>query len=84
MTIGMLGIVLFFTISGVINIYLSRMVGLLYITARDTYLKFWMAGIFAFSLVLFLPGLVLYVIDFFGLRPGTMAASEGLSAEASE
>lgn len=84
MVIGMAGIVLFFTIAGILNVYLARMVGLPFITVRDQYLKFWMAAIFVSGLALFLPGLLLYIIDFFGLKPGAKTASEGLSTAVSE
>lgn len=69
MSLGMLGIVFSFTVAGVLNVYLARMVGLPYITVRDQYLRFWMAGVFASGLLLFLPGLTLYIIDFFALGP---------------
>jgi nitric oxide reductase subunit B len=69
MATGMIGIVFCFTIAGVINVYMSRMAGLPYITVRDTYLRFWFAGIFTFGLLLFTPGITLYIIDFFGLKP---------------
>lgn len=82
MAVGMLVIVLFFTISGVINVYLARMVGLPFITVRDQYIRFWMAGIFAAGTGIFLPGLILYIIDFFGLRPGEKAPLESAAASA--
>jgi len=72
MVVGMLGIVLSFGITGVLNVYLSRMVGLPFITVRDQYLRFWMSGVFGFGLLLFFPGLLLYIIDFFGLRPARL------------
>ncbi len=69
MTIGMLGIVFSFTVAGVLNVYLARMVGLPFITVRDQYLRFWIGGVFLSGLLLFLPGLTLYIIDFFRLSP---------------
>jgi len=84
MVSGMLGIILSFTIAGVLNVYLARMVGLPFMTVRDQYIRFWMAGVFTFGLVLFLPGITLYVIDFFGLKPGGVGAAQKVTAAGSE
>ncbi len=71
MGIGMLGIIFSFTIAGVLNVYLSRMVGLDFMIVRDQYLRFWISGVFLSGLLLFLPGITLYILDFFGLTPST-------------
>lgn len=69
MAVGMLGIVFSFTVAGILNVSLARMSGMPFITVRDQYLRFWIGGVFTFGLLLFLPGVTLYLYDFFGLRP---------------
>jgi len=69
MTSGMLAMVLAFTIAGVIQVYLHRMVGLDFMTVRTQYMAFWMFWVFAFGAGFFLPGASLYLWDLLGLRP---------------
>ncbi len=67
MTIGMVLMVGAFTVAGIIQAYLWRMVGLDFMTVRTQYETFWMFLVFLFGLVLFLPGVIVYLWDFFGL-----------------
>lgn len=69
MTTGMIGIVISFVIAGVLNVYLTRTIGLPFISVRDQYLRFWITGVFLAGQVLFLPGITLYVLNFFHLSP---------------
>lgn len=69
MTGGMLAMVLAFTIAGVIQVYLHRMVGLDFMTVRTQYTAFWIFWLFAFGAAFFLPGALLYLVDLLGLRP---------------
>jgi nitric oxide reductase subunit B len=71
MTLGMLGIILSFTIAGIVQVYLNRMVGLPFMTVRTQFITFWLFWVFIFGLVLFLPGVLIYLRDFFGLEAAT-------------
>jgi nitric oxide reductase subunit B len=83
MSLGMIGIVFSFLVAGVLNVYLVRMTGLDFMIVRDQYLRFWIGGVFLSGLLLFLPGLTLYVLDFFSLSPSTpVNASQTLPARA--
>lgn len=67
MTAGMLAMVLAFTIAGVVQVYLNRMIGIDFMTVRTQYVGFWMFWVWLFGLLMFLPGCALYVRDFFAL-----------------
>ena len=68
MTLGMLGIILSFTLAGVVQVYLYRLLGLPFMTVRTQFVAFWLFWVFFFGLVLFLPGVLIYLWDFFGLQ----------------
>lgn len=69
MTIGMAAMVMAFTIAGVVQVYLYRLLGMDFMTVRTQFVRFWIFWVWFFGLVLFLPGVLLYVWDFFSLRP---------------
>ncbi len=77
MVIGMSAMVLSFTIAGVIQVYLWRIVGLDFMTVRTQYEALWLFLVFLFGFVLFLPGVVIYFWDFFGLRTATQPPAIG-------
>ncbi len=62
MTVGMLAIVLAFTIAGVVQTYLVRLVGMDFMTVRTDYVAFWLFWGWA-------AGLVVFLWDFFAGRP---------------
>ena len=68
MITGMLFMVLAFTLAGIIQVYLNRMVGLDFLVVRDQYVRFWMFWVWFFGLVLFLPGVLVYVFDLANLK----------------
>ncbi|MGD0484936.1 MAG: cbb3-type cytochrome c oxidase subunit I [Gemmatimonadales bacterium] len=75
MSAGMLTIVLAFTIAGVVQTYLVRLLGMDFMTVRTTYVAFWIFWVWAAGLVVFLPGVVLFLWDFFaGKAPAGEAA----------
>jgi nitric oxide reductase subunit B len=63
MTSGMLAMVLAFTIAGVLQVYLHRMVGLDFMTVRTQYMSFWMFWVLLCGGLFFLPGVSLYLWD---------------------
>lgn len=63
MALGMLFMVLAFTFAGVVQTYLHRLLGLDFIMVRDQYVRFWMFWVWFFGLVLFLPGMLLYLLE---------------------
>jgi len=63
MTSGMLAMVAAFTIAGVLQVYLHRMVGLDFMTVRTEYVAFWMFWVLLCGAVAFLPGVSLYLWD---------------------
>ncbi|MGD2135064.1 MAG: cbb3-type cytochrome c oxidase subunit I [Gemmatimonadales bacterium] len=65
MTTGMLAMVLSFTIAGVVQTYLFRLLGMDFMTVRTEYVAFWMFWVWAFGLILFLPGALLGAWDLF-------------------
>jgi len=81
MTGGMIGMVTAFTVAGVVQVYLWRMVGLDFMTVRTEYVKFWIAIVFIIGLAAFLPGVIVYLWDFFGLK-GTPQPQEEEAAAA--
>ncbi len=66
---GMLAIVLAFTIAGVVQTYLVRILGMDFMTVRTTYVAFWIFWVWAAGLVVFLPGVVLFLWDFLAGKP---------------
>ncbi len=76
MTGGMLAMVLAFTIAGVVQVYLWRMVGLDFMTVRTQYTAFWIFWVFACGAAFFLPGASLYLWDLLRMgRPKVHAAA---------
>ena len=67
--IGMLFMVLAFTLAGTVQTYLHRMLGLDFMVVRDKYVRFWMFWVWFFGLALFLPGVFLYLMDLANPRP---------------
>jgi nitric oxide reductase subunit B len=70
MTTGMLAMVAAFTIAGVVQVYLHRMLGLDFMTVRTQYVAFWIFWVWISGLVLFLPGCLMYLRDCVALRGG--------------
>ncbi len=73
MTLGMLGIVLAFTLAGIVQVYLYRLLGMPFMTVRTQFVGFWLFWVFFFGLTLFLPGVLIYIWDYFGLEPENSA-----------
>jgi nitric oxide reductase subunit B len=69
MIVGMLFLVLAFTLAGTVQTYLHRMLGMDFMVVRDQYLRFWMFWVWFFGLVLFLPGVLVYLLDITNVRP---------------
>jgi nitric oxide reductase subunit B len=69
MTSGMLAMVWAFTIAGVLQVYLHRMLGLDFMTVRTQYVAFWMFWVLACGAVAFLPGVSLYLWDLLRIGP---------------
>lgn len=67
MSMGMLCMVAAFTIAGVVQVYLWRLLGMDFMVVRTQYMSFWMFWVFFFGLTMFTPGVLLYVWDFFTL-----------------
>lgn len=67
MSIGMLCMVAAFTIAGIVQVYLWRLIGMDFMVVRTQYMSFWMFWVFFFGLTLFTPGVLIYVWDFFTL-----------------
>ena len=76
MTVGMLTMVGAFTIAGIVQTYLTRVLGLDFMLVRDQYVRFWIFWVWLAGLMIFLPGALIYVRDFFGLRPAPTAGAE--------
>lgn len=70
MTTGMLAMVAAFTIAGIVQVYLWRMLGLDFMMVRTEFVSFWIFWVGLCGALLFLPGAVLYMRDLFALtRP---------------
>lgn len=70
MTVGITLMVFSFTIAGVVQTYLYRLVGLDFMLVRTQYVGFWIFFVWLFGLVVFAPGVTIYLWDFFALgRP---------------
>lgn len=63
MIVGMLFMVLAFTLAGTVQTYLHRLLGMDFMLVRDQYVRFWMFFVWFFGLVLFLPGVLVYLLD---------------------
>ncbi len=68
MTIGFLAMVASFTIAGIVQVYLWRIVGLDFMTVKNQYVAFWIFWVWIFGLAVFLPGTLIYLWDFFRLK----------------
>jgi nitric oxide reductase subunit B len=83
MLIGMVSMVTAFTIAGLVQVYLWRMIGLDFMTVRTQYVAFWMFWVWFFGLTLFLPGVLVYLWDFLVLsRRLPPGEGEGVPAPA--
>lgn len=69
MIVGMLFMVLAFTLAGTVQTYLHRMLGMDFMLVRDQYVRFWMFFVWFFGLVLFLPGVLVYLLDLTNPKP---------------
>jgi nitric oxide reductase subunit B len=69
MSIGMLGMVIAFTVAGVVQTYLTRLIGMDFMTVRTQYVSFWLFWVWAVGLVVFLPGVVAFMWDFLAGKP---------------
>ncbi len=69
MSIGMLAIVFAFTIAGVVQTYLVRLLGMDFMTVRTTYVRFWLFWVGATGLLVFLPGVLAFLWDFLAGKP---------------
>lgn len=74
---GMLGMVLAFTIAGVVQTYLVRLLGMDFMTVRTEYISFWLFWVWAFGLVMFLPGVLAFLWDFLAGKPAVQAPAHG-------
>lgn len=72
MAVGMLAMVAAFTGAGVVQTYLTRVLGLDFMVVRDQYVRPWMLWVGVFGLTVFLPGVLVYLRDFFSLRPSAL------------
>ena len=75
MSLGMLAIVIAFTIAGVVQTYLVRLLGMDFMAVRTGYVAFWLFWVWAIGLVVFLPGVVVFLWDFFAGGPARIAAA---------
>jgi hypothetical protein len=67
--------VLAFTGAGIVQTYLYRLIGLDFMTVRTQYTAFWMFFVWFFGLVVFMPGVTIYLWDIFALsRPAKAQA----------
>ena len=74
MCIGMLGMVLAFTVAGVVQTYLTRIVGMDFMTVRTHYTSFWIFWVGVFGLIAFLPGVGVFLWDFLAGKPAASGA----------
>jgi nitric oxide reductase subunit B len=65
---GMLAMIGAFTIAGVVQVYLWRIVGMDFMVVRTQYVSFWIFFVWLFGLALFLPGTIMYLAGFFGMK----------------
>lgn len=69
MIAGMLFMVLAFTLAGTVQTYLYRLLGMDFMVVRDQYVRFWMFWVWFFGLALFLPGVLVYLLDLTNPKP---------------
>lgn len=75
MVAGMLLMVLSFAFAGVVQTYLWRILGMDFMTVRTEYVSFWLFWVWFFGIALFLPGVLLYLWDFFRIKNVTPGGS---------
>jgi nitric oxide reductase subunit B len=75
MSLGMVAMVLAFTVAGVVQTYLVRLVGMDFMAVRTQYVSFWLLWVGVFGLVAFLPGVVAFLWDFLGGKPAAAPAA---------
>jgi nitric oxide reductase subunit B len=81
MAAGMMTMVLAFTIAGILQTYLWRVVGLDFMVVRDQYLAPYMAAILTAGVLMFVPGVALFAWDFFSAsRPVRVIAPAAVPA----
>ena len=80
MCTGMSFMVLAFAFAGIVQTYLWRILGMDFMVVREEYVSFWIFWVWFFGLVFFLPGVILYVWNFFTLKekPADSATGGGL------
>ena len=71
MTGGLLAMIIAWTIAGIVQVYLWRIVGLDFMTVKFQYVSFWMFFVWLFGLVAFLPGTIVFLWDFFSIKLST-------------
>jgi nitric oxide reductase subunit B len=84
MSMGMLFMVAAFTVAGIVQVYLWRLIGMDFMVVRTEYMSFWMFWVFFFGLTLFTPGVLIYVWDFFTLGAKSKVAFKPARAGATE
>lgn len=84
MSMGMLFMVAAFTVAGIVQVYLWRLIGMDFMVVRTEYMSFWMFWVFFFGLTLFTPGVLIYVWDFFTLGAKSKVALKPARAGATE
>jgi nitric oxide reductase subunit B len=65
MVSGMIIMVLSFAAGGIVQVYLNRIIGLDFMTVRIEHVSFWLFWVFIAGALLFLPGVLVYLWDFF-------------------
>jgi nitric oxide reductase subunit B len=73
MVTGMLSMVMAFTIAGVVQTYLWRVVGFDFMQVRTEYVTPYMVGILVSGALLFTPGVALFAWDYFHVSRGVLA-----------
>jgi nitric oxide reductase subunit B len=68
MSLGMTLMVFAFTLAGIVQVYLYRVIGLDFMIVRTQFVSFWLFWVFFFGLVLFTPGVVTFLWDLFRLK----------------
>ncbi len=84
MSIGMAAMVAAFTLAGVVQVYLWRLLGMDFMVVRTQYMNFWMFWVFFFGLTMFTPGVLMYVWDFFALGAKPKLATQPTPAGAAQ
>jgi nitric oxide reductase large subunit len=55
--------------AGVVQTYLTRLLGMDFMAVRTQYVSFWIFWVWAFGLVVFLPGVLAFLWDFLVGQP---------------